>query len=92
MGVLATSQTLASSRVAQLCADYGSDVEILLTACPGLVEQVELAELASETTRSLLLSYISPLLEAGQTRLFSGAPTIRFSVDSSAKSSARMSS
>ena len=65
VGVLATSQTLASSRVAQLCADYGSDVEILLTACPGLVEQVELAELASETTRSLLLSYISPLLEAG---------------------------
>lgn len=65
VGVLATSQTLSSPSLTRLCARYGSDVRILLQACPGLVEQVERTELASETTRSLLVQYISPLLEAG---------------------------
>jgi glutamate racemase len=65
VGVLATSQTLASCNVARLCALYGNNVRILLQACPGLVEQVELAELASEKTRSLLVQYLSPLLESG---------------------------
>lgn len=65
VGVLATSQTLASPNVARLCALYGNDVQILLQSCPGLVEQVERTELTSATTRSLLLRYISPLLEAG---------------------------
>jgi glutamate racemase len=65
IGVLATSQTLASSNVARLCALHGNDVRILLQACPGLVEQVERTDLTSETTKSLLVRYISPLLEAG---------------------------
>lgn len=65
VGVLATSQTLASCNVARLCALYGNNVRILLQACPGLVEQVERAELISEKTRSLLVQYISPLLAAG---------------------------
>lgn len=65
VGVLATSQTLSSPRLARLCARYGGDVQILLQECPGLVEQVERTELTSETTRSLLVQYISPLLEAG---------------------------
>lgn len=65
VGVLATSQTLASPSVARLCAAYGKDIEILLQPCPGLVEQVERAELISDTTRALLVGYISPLLAAG---------------------------
>lgn len=65
VGVLATSQTLASPNVARLCARYGNDVRILLQSCPGLVEQVERTELTSDATRLLLLRYISPLLEAG---------------------------
>ena len=65
VGVLATSQTLASCNVARLCALHGNDVRILLQACPGLVEQVERTDLTSETTRSLLMRYLSPLLEAG---------------------------
>jgi glutamate racemase len=65
VGVLATSQTLASCNVARLCALQGNDVRILLQACPGLVEQVERTDLTSETTRSLLVRYLSPLLEAG---------------------------
>ncbi|SCY43230.1 glutamate racemase [Nitrosospira sp. Nl5] len=65
VGVLATSQTLASPNVARLCSLYGNDVRILLQSCPGLVEQVERTDLTSDTTRSLLLRYISPLLEVG---------------------------
>jgi glutamate racemase len=65
VGVLATSQTLASPNVARLCSLYGNDVRILLQSCPGLVEQVERTDLTSDTTRSLLLRYISPLLDMG---------------------------
>ena len=65
VGVLATSQTLASPSVARLCEAHGDNIEILLQACPGLVEQVERAELASDKTRELLVGYLSPLLAAG---------------------------
>ncbi|MDX8125723.1 glutamate racemase [Methylomonas sp. LW13] len=65
IGVLATSRTLASPSVARLCAAYGKDIEILLQPCPGLVEQVEKVQLHSDTTRELLLGYLSPLLLAG---------------------------
>lgn len=65
VGVLATRQTLASPSVARLCAAYGQNIEILLQPCPGLVEQVEKAELTSEATRNLLAGYLSPLLGTG---------------------------
>ncbi|QSB01743.1 glutamate racemase [Methylomonas sp. EFPC1] len=65
VGVLATSRTLASPSVARLCAAYGQDIEILLQPCPGLVEQVEKVQLHSDTTRELLVGYLSPLLLAG---------------------------
>ncbi|MDD4913424.1 MAG: glutamate racemase [Methylococcales bacterium] len=72
VGVLATSQTIASPAVARLCDQYGRRAEILLMACPGLVEQVERGELASEVTRSLLVEYLSPLLDAGVDTLVLG--------------------
>jgi len=72
VGVLATSQTLASPSVARLCAAHGKNIEILLQPCPGLVEQVEKAELTSDTSRALLIRYISPLLEAGADTLVLG--------------------
>ncbi|WFP49655.1 glutamate racemase [Methylomonas sp. EFPC3] len=65
IGVLATRQTLASANVARLCAAYGQDVNILLQPCPGLVEQVEKAELDSPASRALLETYLAPLLAAG---------------------------
>lgn len=72
IGVLATSRTLASPSVARLCETHGSNVQILLKACPGLVEQVEQAELLSDATRALLVRYINPLLEAGADTLVLG--------------------
>jgi glutamate racemase len=84
VGVLATSRTLASPSVARLCAAYGKDIEILLQPCPGLVEQVEKAQLHSEATRELLVRYLSPLLLAGADTIVLGcthypflAPLIR---------------
>lgn len=65
IGVLATTQTIASSSVSRLCAIYGNRVEVLLQPCPGLVEQVEQAELTALSTRMLLSDYLSPLLDRG---------------------------
>lgn len=65
IGVLATRQTLLSANVARLCKVYGQQVEILLQAGRGLVEQVEQGDLSSDTTRQLLAECLSPLLMAG---------------------------
>ncbi|MDO9268895.1 MAG: glutamate racemase [Methylobacter sp.] len=63
IGVLATSRTLASDNFVKLFARYGTDVEILGQACPGLVEQVEAGDLSGDKTRLLLEQYVIPLLE-----------------------------
>lgn len=72
IGVLATRRTIASPSVARLCEAHGKNVEILLQPCPGLVEQVEKAELLSDASRALLVGYISPLLAAGADTLVLG--------------------
>ena len=63
VGVLATRQTIASARVSRLVALYGNSIRVLLQPCPGLVEQVERAELASAETLALVAGYVTPLLE-----------------------------
>ncbi|MFU8787421.1 MAG: glutamate racemase [Methylobacter sp.] len=63
IGVLATRRTLASDNFVRLFARYGSDVQILGQACPGLVEQVEAGDLSGAKTRLLLERYLLPLLE-----------------------------
>jgi len=72
IGVLATRQTIASDRVSRLIARHGNGVRILLQACPGLVEQVERAELAGRKTVSLLENYVTPLLGKGADTLVLG--------------------
>ena len=51
VGVLATTQTLASVKFSRLLDRYGADVEVVLQACPRLVDQVERGDL-SEGRRS----------------------------------------
>lgn len=63
IGVLATSRTLSSGNFARLSARFGADADILVQACPGLVEQVEAGDLSGDKTRALLERYILPLLE-----------------------------
>lgn len=65
VGVLATRQTIACARVTRLIALYGRKVNVLLQPCPGLVEQVERAELSSPKTRALVAGYVAPLVEKG---------------------------
>ena len=72
VGVLATTQTVHSTGVARLVAEYGAGVNIHLQACPGLVEAVERGELRANDTRALLASYVQPLIAAGTDTLVLG--------------------
>jgi glutamate racemase len=72
VGVLATRQTVQSAAVARLVDLYAADKRILLQACPGLVEQVERADLHSAETQDLLRQFITPLLEQGADTLVLG--------------------
>ena len=72
VGVLATRQTVQSASVARLVDLYGADKRIVLQGCPGLVEQVERADLHSADTEALLRQFISPLLEQGADTLVLG--------------------
>ena len=72
VGVLATSQTAQSAAVARLVELYGADKRILLQGCPGLVEQVERADLHSTETEGLLRQFIAPLLAQGADTLVLG--------------------
>jgi len=72
IGVLATSGTLESGRFAGLAARVGSTAKVIVQPCPGLVEQVEQGDLNSEATRTLLASFVTPLLEQGADTLVLG--------------------
>ena len=72
IGILATRKTLASDSFARLAENYASNVHIILQPCPGLVEQVERAELASMDTEALIARYVLPLLDKGADTLVLG--------------------
>jgi glutamate racemase len=65
IAVLATSRTIASNNFAKLHERFGADVKILMQACPGLVEQVEIGNLSDDKTRALIAQYVEPLLKQG---------------------------
>ena len=62
IGVLATSRTIVSDNFVKLHERFGTEVKILMQACPGLVEQVEAGELTGDKTRALVEQYVLPLL------------------------------
>ena len=72
VGILATPGTLASQKYARLYQQYAVDVKIISQPCPGLVEQVEMADLSGEVTRTLVHQYVSSLLEQGADTLVLG--------------------
>jgi glutamate racemase len=65
VGVLATTGTLESPNMGKLLANYGTDVEFVIQPCPGLADQVEKGELASEATRALVRRYVRPMVDKG---------------------------
>ena len=72
VGVLATSQTLASHNFVTLLGRVASGTNVLVQPCPGLVERVEQGALECDTTRGLVSSYVTPLLERGTDTLVLG--------------------
>jgi glutamate racemase len=87
IGVLATSQTIASARFARLAGTHASGVEIVAQACPGLVEQIEKGDLTGGETRALVEGYVRPLLERGADAIVLGCthyPLVRAAIESAA--------
>ncbi len=81
IGVLATSQTVQSASVARLIALYAGDKKVLLQACPGWVEQVEMADLNSLQTEQWVRQYVEPLLAQGADTLVLGCTHYPFLSD-----------
>jgi glutamate racemase len=65
VGVLATGSTLDSRRFEALVDRTAEGVEVLTQPCPGLVERVEIGDLAGPATVELLQRYVTPLVERG---------------------------
>lgn len=65
VGVLATTQTLASDRFSKLLETHAASVRVLTQPSPGLVERVESGELFTAATRSMVEQYVKPLIEGG---------------------------
>ena len=81
IGVLATQRTLDSESFDDLHDRFAGQAHFIVQPCPGLVEQVETMNLASEETLSLLASYIEPLLAAGVDTLVLGCTHYPFLID-----------
>ena len=84
VGVMATRRTVSSDNFLNLLTRFGANADIVVQPCPGLVEQVEAGDLLGEKTRSLLETFVFPLLEKGADTLVLGcthypflAPLIR---------------
>lgn len=65
VGVLATTQTLASERFSKLVGTHAASVRVVTQAAPGLVERVESGELSTPPTRALVEQYVKPLVDSG---------------------------
>ena len=72
VGVLATSQTIASPRFARLTDAFAGGVDVIAQPCPGLVEQIEKGDLSGPATRALVDAYVRPLIERGADTLVLG--------------------
>jgi glutamate racemase len=72
IGLLVTGSTQSSARLDRLLRRHGSQVQILVQACPGLVEQVEREAFEDEATLALLRRYLRPLLDRGADTLILG--------------------
>ena len=78
VGVLATSQTLASVKFSRLLDRYGADVEVVLQACPRLVDQVERGDLSGKGTLRLVEEHVRPLIDRGADTIVLGCTHFPF--------------
>ncbi len=78
VGVMATVGTLKSARFAALLDRFGAGIQVLTQACPGLVEQVEAADLEGPETRRLVGRFAGPLVAGGADTLVLGCTHFHF--------------
>lgn len=84
IGVLATTQTLASARFSKLVDTHAAGVHVLVQASPGLVAQVEAGDFTGERTRALVEEYVRPLVEQGADSIVLGCthyPFLRATIE-----------
>jgi glutamate racemase len=81
VGVLATTQTLSSPRFARLVDTHASGIQVVVQACPGLVEQVEAGELETQATEALVGAYVAPLVARGADTIVLGCTHYPFLSD-----------
>lgn len=65
VGVLATPATFQGALYASVVERFADNVTLLQNVCSGLVQQIELGELATTKTRSILEEALRPMLARG---------------------------
>ena len=65
VGVLATPATFQGALYASVVERFATGVKLLQSTCPGLVQQIELGELDSPLTRTILEAALLPMLKEG---------------------------
>ena len=87
IGVLATTQTLASARFSKLVHTHAAGVKVVVQASPGLVEHVEAGDLSGPETRALVSRYVDPLVQQGADAIVLGCthyPFLRAAIEAAA--------
>lgn len=63
VGVLATSYTVRSAKFCRLVDTFAQDVQLTISACPGLVETLEKPGEHAQHLQQLLVRYLEPMRE-----------------------------
>lgn len=71
VGVLATARTAASAAVAKLVDAHGQHVQVLVQACPGLVDAIE-SDAPRPHIAALLQAWLQPMLAQGADHIVLG--------------------
>lgn len=72
VGVLATKGTLGSSLFHHTASNHAAGITIIDQIGTGLVPLIEAGQASSDETRSLLLKYLTPMLDAGVDQIVLG--------------------
>ena len=72
IGVLATQQTIQNQRLIDLTEQFAKQKQVVLQACPGLVEMIEQGKQESTECQELLRKYLQPMKDKGVDTLVLG--------------------
>jgi glutamate racemase len=78
VGVLATTATLASQKFKDLLARHARRAQVLVQACPGLADRVEVGDFDGPDTKALIARYVEPLIAQGADVLVIGCTHYTF--------------